>query len=57
MKNDRRRPYLAAGFTAFAVIAAALMLFFLLYHADGVMALLKNIAHILRPIFMGMILA
>lgn len=57
MKNDRRHPYLAIGVTAFAVIAAALFLFFLLFHLSSVVRFLDGIAHILRPIFLGMILA
>jgi len=57
MKHDRRDPYFAAGLTAFAVIAAALVLFFLLYHASGVAAFFSGLAYILRPIFLGMILA
>lgn len=50
-------PYLAAGVTAFAVIAAAILLFFLLEHFSAIRALLETIAYILRPICYGLVLA
>ncbi len=57
MKREDRHPYLAAGLTAFAVIAASLLLFFLLFHLKTVAALLNTIGGILRPIFMGAVIA
>ena len=45
------------GVTAFAVIAAALLLFFTLFHLSALRAFLRTLAHILRPIFLGMIFA
>lgn len=57
MKQRKYGPYLAAGVTAFAVIAAALLLFFVLYHFSAVRALGDTLAYILRPIFYGLVLA
>ena len=57
MRHDRHRPYLAMGLTAFSVIAASLLLFFLLFQASAVMKFLNSLAFILRPIFMGAVLA
>ena len=57
MKHDRGRGYLAIGLTAFGVLAGALVLFFLLFHFTELMELLGGIAAILRPIFMGMVIA
>ena len=50
-------PYLAAGVTAFAVIAAAILLFFLLEHFSAIRTLLETIGYILRPICYGIVLA
>lgn len=57
MKQRKFGPYIAAGVTAFAVIAAAILMFFLIYHISAVKALLDTLAYILRPIFYGLILA
>lgn len=57
MKHSKYQPYVAVGITAFCVIAGAILLFFLLFHANDVYALFRMVAHILRPIFMGMVLA
>ena len=57
MGHNRHNPYLAAGLTAFAVIAGALLLFFLLFHLATVSAYIGTIATILRPIFMGAVIA
>ena len=53
----RERPYLAVGLTAFAVIAASLCLFFLLFHFQAVANFLNTLGGILRPIFMGAVIA
>lgn len=45
------------GLTAFAVIAMSLLLFFLLFHARDVLTFCKVLGQILRPIFMGAVLA
>ena len=57
MKQNKYQPYIALGITAFCVIAGAILLFFLLFHANDVYAFISTVTHILRPIFMGMILA
>lgn len=57
MKREDRNPYLAMGLTAFAVIAASLLLFFLLFHMKEVAGFLGTLGVILRPIFMGAVIA
>lgn len=57
MKRENRSPYLAMGLTAFAVIAASLLLFFLLFHMKEVSGFLRTLGIILRPIFMGAVIA
>ena len=57
MRRNDRHPYLAMGLTAFAVVAASLCLFFLLFHLKAVTAFLSTIGGILRPIFMGAVIA
>lgn len=57
MKRNDKHSYLAAGLTAFAVIAASLCLFFLLFHLRTVTGFLRTLGVILRPIFMGMVIA
>ena len=57
MKNKRYQPYVAMGITAFLVISAAIILNFLITRHDTVFAFCGTVAHILRPIFMGMVLA
>lgn len=57
MKRENRGPYLAMGLTAFAVIAASLLLFFLLFHMKEVSGFLRTLGIILRPIFMGAVIA
>lgn len=57
MKRSQYKPYIAAGVTAFCVIAAAILLFFIFFHAARVRSFLDTLAYILRPIFLGMIIA
>lgn len=57
MKRSQYKPYITAGVTAFCVIAAAIFLFFILFHATQVWAFFHMLAYILRPIFIGMIIA
>lgn len=57
MRQRKFGPYLAAGVTAFAVIAAAILMFFAIYHISAIKALLDTLAYILRPIFYGLVLA
>lgn len=55
-RNDKRS-YFAAGVTAFAVVAAALCLFFVLFHLRDVANFFHMLCGILRPIFMGAVIA
>lgn len=57
MKNRKYQPYLTAGITAFLVISAAIILNFLLVRHNTVFAFFGSICSILRPIFMGIVLA
>ena len=57
MKHNDKHPYIAAGITAFAVIAASLCLFFLLFHLEEVSHFLNGLGIILRPIFIGAVIA
>lgn len=57
MKRDKFNSYIYAGVTAFLVIAAALLLFFSIFHFQEIRSLWGTIARILRPIFYGLVLA
>lgn len=57
VNEHKYRGYVAAGVTAFAVIAASLFLFFTIYHFSKVCAIFSTLALILRPIFYGLVLA
>ncbi len=57
MKRNQYKPYIAAGVTAFCVVAAAILLFFALFNADKLQSFFTALAHILRPIFLGMVIA
>ncbi|MEY8317979.1 AI-2E family transporter [Oscillospiraceae bacterium 50-58] len=57
MKHNDRHPYLSAGIVAFGVIAASMLLFFLLFHVREVTGFLERLGGILRPIFMGTVIA
>lgn len=57
MKRNDRHPYLAAGLTAFAVVAASLCLFFALFHIEELARCFNVLGRILRPIFMGAVIA
>lgn len=57
MKRNENHSYLAAGLTAFAVIAASLFLFFLLSHIKEVAGFLSTLGTILRPVFIGAVIA
>lgn len=57
MKQSQYKPYIAAGVTAFCVIAAAILLFFAVFNAGKIQAFFNLLAYILRPIFMGMVIA
>lgn len=57
MRNGKRTPYVAMVLTAFCVVAASLLVVFLLFNARGAARLVQSVALILRPIFMGAMLA
>lgn len=56
-RSQEHKSYIAAGITAFCVIAAALLLFFFLFHLSAVCGFLRTLARILRPIFIGIVIA
>lgn len=55
--NWNIRPYLAMGLTAFLVITGAIAFFFLMYRYTGVAKFIGQIAVILRPITIGLVIA
>ena len=57
MKRNDRHPYLAAGLTAFAGVAASVCLLFALFHFSDVARFFNMLGAILRPIFMGAVIA
>lgn len=57
MKDSRYKPYIMAGVTALVVVSASIFLIFALYNFSSLRAFFGSLAHILRPIFMGMVLA
>lgn len=57
MKRSEYKGYMAAGITAFCVVAAAILLFFLIFHLRAVLDFLSMLALILRPVFYGLVLA
>lgn len=57
MKNSQNKGYVAAGVTAFCVLAGAISLYFFFVHFDVFWEFLGGVAHILRPVFMGMVIA
>lgn len=56
-KRSEYRPYIKAGVTAFLVIAASILLFFTIFHLNRVMEGVALVKLILRPIFLGLIIA
>lgn len=57
MKRSQYQSYIRLGITAFLVLASAIILHFLLLRHETVFRFLGEVAQILRPIFMGMVLA
>lgn len=57
MKHDQKPDYIALGLTAFAVIAASILLFFVIHNFAAIRAVVATINRILRPIYYGMVLA
>lgn len=57
MKRQKYASYIAAGITAFTVIAASLLLAFALLRFDQIGRFFTTLANILRPITFGLVLA
>lgn len=57
MNKKPQNPYFFAGVTAFLVIAAAILVFFAVFHFKGILSFLSTVNHILRPIYYGAVLA
>ena len=57
MKQNKYPPCVVLGSTVFCVIACPILVFFLLFRWSDVYAFGSALAHILRPIFMGVALA
>jgi len=57
LKRERYKGYIAAGVTAFLVLAATLLLFFALFHIQVIRGMVDNLFQILRPILYGLVLA
>lgn len=57
MKRDKFSGYIYAGITAFLVIAAALVLFFVCFHFRQIKDFFTVLSRILRPVFIGLVLA
>ena len=57
MKKNELRPYLRAGITAFIVILASILFFFLMFHMAKIMETVSMVNYVLRPIFMGLVFA
>ncbi|MCQ2451855.1 MAG: AI-2E family transporter [Oscillospiraceae bacterium] len=51
------KKYLYWGITAFCVVAASILFFMLLQHLPGIRRFLRNIAQILSPFILGLIIA
>ena len=57
MRKNDFHPYIAAGLTAFAVLAGGILLFFSVFHWGAVLKFLNLLSYTLRPVFYGMVLA
>ncbi len=57
MKNNQLKPYVRAGVTAFVVILVALVACFMLINLQQISQKIALIQHILRPIYLGLIIA
>ena len=55
--KEKHQKYIAAGLTAFCVIAASLLLFFLLYQFRTFYNITRQIVQILEPFFVGLVIA
>ena len=57
MKLDRYRKYVRAGVTAFLVLAASMIFYYLLFHQTSVRTAFHNVLNILSPLIAALILA
>ena len=57
MRNRRRTDYIRIGLTAFAVIAASLVLYYIMFHAKSLRTGAKYIMKVLAPITYGVLIA
>jgi len=57
LRRERYKGYIAAGVTAFLVLAATLLLFFALFHIQVIRGMVDNLFQILRPVLYGLVLA
>jgi len=57
MKREKYASYIAAGVTAFLVIAAAMLLYFALLRIELISRFCSTLAYILRPVTYGLVLA
>ena len=57
MKKHHIEPYIGIGVAAFCVVAAAILFYFTLSWSDRILGFLGTMARILRPIFIGMVIA
>lgn len=57
MKEKKHASYIAAGVTAFLVIAAAMLLYFALLRIEVIANFCGTLAYILRPVTYGLVLA
>ena len=57
MKLDRYRKYVRAGATAFLVLAASMIFYYLLFHQTSVRTAFHNVLNILSPLIAALILA
>lgn len=56
VKKEKYAPYIAAGVTAFLVIAASLVFCFLLLRFEMIQSFFSTLAYILRPVTYGLVL-
>lgn len=57
MKKEKYAVYIASGVTAFAVIAASLLFYFVLLRFEVIGGFFSGLAFILRPVIYGLVLA
>lgn len=61
MKDENKKiyksKYFYAGLTAFFVIAACVLFFFLVFRLDGIFSYIKSFLSVLRPIIIGFVIA